>query len=843
MSHSTTLQCIDGKYGWPSGSSQPAADDHLFFGYTLNSDGNKRAYGSTLGFKASSSLSGEPLPTEPIVIKKITLKTSSCSTGELSIWLQDRETPAYWRSGIDTNPIGVFEDGTGTIDRKTSSYSAGALDSIREYLQDKKDTTFYLKITCPPDNQKVSGARVGGYSSSSKKNNKIIIEWDYAQTTGTVSSSNWKTNTDLKVNLTIKSKYYHKIILKALDTSENYQKIVEKNFTTTYTSYPQTNIEVTINPKLTKDKIDTFFKTNSTVTTARIVITTYSDSACTSQVGEEHIINGTLILTKDTCVNTEYINVPAIALNVSTNSLGDYYFKNLTVFTFTQTITTNGSIGSSIKQKYKLTEQRNSETPVIRKETSFATGKEINCSYKALTSGDTVTLTFETSFQDSRNFIYDKKITWAKTIKNYTAPTIEKFSAERCLKDGSKNVTGTYVKFSYSFSAFQPTAVSGNYLKTVTIKKSNSTESITLVKPEDKKKTVTNTYIYNANLATANSGTYILEVIDTLGLKSTLSFTVPKAQYILHFPEGGEALGIGTVISNSTSQKGVYFGDNWPVNGLKIKDAVNASLWGNNISSISGLANALKPTLNTMYLPLSGGKLTGDLKLAAGKSVYLTGIDSKEFRALFSGTNFYVGLDTLTGLQNHGKTFIGLGATVTDGTYTPNNNLYLRQAPTKESGTDGITYTVLHNGNYSNYLLPTFDESVAPTGSYFKSYNSTMTEAQKETDKYPPEGIYFRKNGKIVEVYGAITQKQAITGNTTERFICTIPDGFAPKFIITRVCQGTGVKKWLLRIRPALGNHDYKNCLTFSRYSDSDYSDIGSSDPVWLTFHETWIVD
>ena len=115
-----------------------------------------------------------------------------------------------------------------------------------------------------------------------------------------------------------------------------------------------------------------------------------------------------------------------------------------------------------------------------------------------------------------------------------------------------------------------------------------------------------------------------------------------------------------------------------------------------------------------------------------------------------------------------------------------------------------------------------------------------------DTSPYPPKGVYFKKYGKMIEVYGAITPTKDIQGSTDEHIICYIPADYMPEYTITRVCQGSNGAKWLLRVRPA-DNADNTNArLTFSRYGISRYNN--SSDYLkapagsWLTFHETWLI-
>lgn len=169
-------------------------------------------------------------------------------------------------------------------------------------------------------------------------------------------------------------------------------------------------------------------------------------------------------------------------------------------------------------------------------------------------------------------------------------------------------------------------------------------------------------------------------------------YTIYSANYIIHIRKGGKSLGLGSAAKDKSNT--IYCG--WELN---LKEPLKIDFGGTGSSSFNGLAQ----NLSTYLLPTEGGTLTGDLTIDKNKTVYL--IDSKDqtFPALYAGNNFYVGLGTLTSVQKHGQTYIGLGGITTNGVYSPNTNLYLRQSPTTEGGSDGKTYTVLHSENYNNY--------------------------------------------------------------------------------------------------------------------------------------------
>ena len=96
-------------------------------------------------------------------------------------------------------------------------------------------------------------------------------------------------------------------------------------------------------------------------------------------------------------------------------------------------------------------------------------------------------------------------------------------------------------------------------------------------------------------------------------------------------------------------------------------------------------------------------------------------------------------------------------------------------------------------------------------------------------------GIWYRKIGKWVEVSGIISVSQDVLGDTTEKNVCILPDGYRTNSAFYTVCQGSTRNIWLLTVRPA-GN------LQFSRYrvGDGAYQTIAAN--TWLPFHVTYSV-
>lgn len=93
--------------------------------------------------------------------------------------------------------------------------------------------------------------------------------------------------------------------------------------------------------------------------------------------------------------------------------------------------------------------------------------------------------------------------------------------------------------------------------------------------------------------------------------------------------------------------------------------------------------------------------------------------------------------------------------------------------------------------------------------------------------------------GNIVYLEGEITPASSISGSATEHIIATLPEGFAPKYSRTYLCQGTGTALWMLRVYAA-DNEEYPSKITFGRYrSGSSYANCAAGN--WLPVSVSWI--
>lgn len=92
----------------------------------------------------------------------------------------------------------------------------------------------------------------------------------------------------------------------------------------------------------------------------------------------------------------------------------------------------------------------------------------------------------------------------------------------------------------------------------------------------------------------------------------------------------------------------------------------------------------------------------------------------------------------------------------------------------------------------------------------------------------------YRKIGKIVHVRGTVSPSLTIEGGMETHTIFNLPNGYIPSSTSSFLCQGSGLRRWLLTITTN-GN------VTFSRYGTEAYVD--ADDGAWLPFTVTFFVD
>lgn len=93
--------------------------------------------------------------------------------------------------------------------------------------------------------------------------------------------------------------------------------------------------------------------------------------------------------------------------------------------------------------------------------------------------------------------------------------------------------------------------------------------------------------------------------------------------------------------------------------------------------------------------------------------------------------------------------------------------------------------------------------------------------------------LRVRKVGKIVQVNGVFKNNNTLSASSNVQF-ATLPSGYRPSQEQVKICQGSDLYKWLLRIKA-------DGAMTLSRYGTS--SDASASSGRWLPYCITYMVD
>lgn len=92
----------------------------------------------------------------------------------------------------------------------------------------------------------------------------------------------------------------------------------------------------------------------------------------------------------------------------------------------------------------------------------------------------------------------------------------------------------------------------------------------------------------------------------------------------------------------------------------------------------------------------------------------------------------------------------------------------------------------------------------------------------------------YRKVGNVVTIVGELKPAANIAASNTPYNICTLPEGYRPKTLITSIMQGTDASEWLLTINP-------NGVVQFARYR-SGGSFVQCTTAYWLPFYATFLV-
>lgn len=117
---------------------------------------------------------------------------------------------------------------------------------------------------------------------------------------------------------------------------------------------------------------------------------------------------------------------------------------------------------------------------------------------------------------------------------------------------------------------------------------------------------------------------------------------------------------------------------------------------------------------------------------------------------------------------------------------------------------------------YGAWMYPTL-------GSEFQMYGTSEADNR----------VRYRKDGRIVELRGAVTPINDIAGGTEQHVICSLPNGYRPNSPIYILCQGSSNCIWLLRVNTN-GN------VEFSRYRNGETTTTATAG-TWLPFQVTYL--
>lgn len=174
----------------------------------------------------------------------------------------------------------------------------------------------------------------------------------------------------------------------------------------------------------------------------------------------------------------------------------------------------------------------------------------------------------------------------------------------------------------------------------------------------------------------------------------------------------------------------------------------------------------------------------------------------------------------------------GLCANVTDGryeTYPPYNfSIHDNVDLSTESG------TIAFFRNATGYNVSSYTWTTALT----EVSDTEVSSITSYADGWEAYGISdvakVRKSGNVVTLSGAMKNTAAVTLNTTNVNVFTIPEGFRPPQSVFAICNGSGINRWHLTVQ-ANGK------VMFSRYGVSSY--VSAAAGSWFPFTLSWVVE
>lgn len=600
-----TLNSTGYRYGWAA-SNQGSGSLTFYMGRVDNGD-HTRQYDASIQFDAITT---PPWGTSPIVIKSIKLNTTRAGKGnaynnlDIYLSLQSEAYPGAYEKIVSSET--AFNSTEVTLNNSFYSY-------IAQYLMNKN--TFYIHIT-----GEKAGGSIYGYNKATRPT--LTIEWDYANSTGSLSKTNFNCGEEgLKLYLNVKGTNYSHTISCFINGYSN--GLINTTFITSKTEVFD---------------ISSFFKPDSgtilnwfpstTIASGQLKIQTKNSSG--ESVGDIYEISFRLNLTADYYYGKTLTSLSLSFAPPSGQGLGNVFIANHSKVIISGSWNYTG--GNSYKAILRIENGRSGIQQIALGD--FTTSK-VNFS-----TGNTEIVIGTASLQatliltDSRGLVYSK--TYISSSPHfYTGIQITKADLYR--SNGTKaEVLGQKIGCDIIVSC---DSVGGNHIKSIKVIYGSSSQIKTFSSVSSYYSYSTVNLFANINFLTNNTYTFKIQVEDQINTNGNLfgvsiyeyTVTVPKAEYIIHIPKGGKGIGFGTAYTEGI----IGFDDpicidcGWPVKITKgLYDMENS----NKALSIkyggTGTTTGNGACQNIGAVRISGDIMTGALQLAGNAYIRPSSADA-----------------------------------------------------------------------------------------------------------------------------------------------------------------------------------------------------------------------
>ena len=471
------------------------------------------------------------------------INSSGVGYSTISINVTCTRTNSSYSPYKQTTPYTFTYDSTnsnGSINFNSSGYRTGVANSIYStsitVLHDSNGDRS-VPLTYVLD---LSGTSAGTVTI---QGTAVLDNIPLATTLSNISNVTFRSTTDNNLYFTpkvYKNTYKHKIQLKVGNTSVYGPSVI------TLTDNVSTSVSLAAATWIPK------IPSNTTSTTATIILTTYTDSNYTTVVGGAQSYNFTISTTIGPTANI-------------TAAIVDGYNNNL----------------YSGVSKARLTGSANPRYGETISSISFYQGNTLLQTYTFSGSGNksqqhTTAVLSGTSGIDFKIVVIDSRgtsttsTTLTLTPLAYSLPTISTATATRCLSDGILDSAGTYLKVTVAATA------NGSGLSITERKVTTYTSGGSSVGTQTLSNNTATT------IPTSGSGPYSItstysakfEVTDTLGKKSTAVVYISTASRIINVKNTGTGIAFGTFAKTNSVLE-----TPWQIKGTKTTgDGLNAAI-------------------------------------------------------------------------------------------------------------------------------------------------------------------------------------------------------------------------------------------------------------------------